>query len=152
MAQMLTQSPLDSGIEDGRVQQKGSIVNCASVNSILGGAGTTGYTSSKHAVLGMTKSAALEVRGQGIRVNCVSPGFLRTKLLDPAFDGSASSSKKVEGTKLKEGQEGTVMTDMERTWKGYTDRQGREATSFEEVSYGGKGLFGSDGVNFCPGW
>lgn len=132
MAQMLTQSPLDSdsGIEDGRVQQKGSIVNCASVNSILGGAGTTGYTSSKHAVLGMTKSAALEVRGQGIRVNCVSPGFLRTKLLDAAFDGSASTS-----TESKEGQEGTVMTDMERTWKGYTDRQGREATSFEEVSF-----------------
>ena len=149
MAQMLKQSPLgsDSGIEDGRVQQKGSIVNCASVNSILGGAGTTGYTSSKHAVLGMTKSAALEVRGQGIRVNCVSPGFLRTKLLDAAFDGSASTS-----ADSKEGQEGTVMTDMERTWKGYTDRQGREATSFEEVSFCARTeSWGEFGANVCVG-
>ncbi|KAK5080260.1 hypothetical protein LTR05_008708 [Lithohypha guttulata] len=113
---MLKQDSID-GIEQGRVEQRGAIVNCASVNSIQGGAGTTGYTAAKHAVLGMTKSAALEARGQGVRVNCVSPGFLLTKLLEPAFVPA-------------EGQTTALLTGD--AWKQYEDRQGRKA-SFEEV-------------------
>lgn len=42
--------------ENGRVAQRGSIVNCASVNSIQAGAGTGGYSASKHAVMGITKA------------------------------------------------------------------------------------------------
>lgn len=116
LKQMLKQDSI-GGIEDGRIGQKGSIVNCASVNSIQGGAGTTGYTSAKHAVLGMTKSAALEARSQGVRVNCVSPGFLLTKLLAPAFE-------------VAEGQTSAAITGD--AWELYEKRQGRKA-SFEEV-------------------
>lgn len=106
-----------AGVETGRVEQRGAIVNCASVNSIQGGAGTTGYTASKHAVLGMTKSAALEARGEGVRVNCVSPGFLLTKLLEPAM-------------KVAEGETTAKLTGD--AWEMYERRQGRKA-SFEEV-------------------
>ncbi|KAJ9655654.1 hypothetical protein H2198_005552 [Neophaeococcomyces mojaviensis] len=116
LAQMLKQDPI-GGEETGRVPQKGSIVNCASVNSIQAGAGTTGYSAAKHAVLGLTKAAALEARGQGVRINCVSPGFLLTKLLEPAF-------------KVQEGQTTALLTGD--AWSAYEKRQGRKA-SFEEV-------------------
>ncbi|KAF2163670.1 hypothetical protein M409DRAFT_68276 [Zasmidium cellare ATCC 36951] len=82
MKQMLEQESIAEGIEDGRIPQKGSIVNCASVNSIQAGAGTTGYTAAKHGVVGITKAAALEGRDKHVRVNAVSPGFLQTNLFD----------------------------------------------------------------------
>ncbi|KAK4504010.1 hypothetical protein PRZ48_004925 [Zasmidium cellare] len=82
MKQMLAQDSLSAGIEQGRIEQKGSIVNCASVNSIQAGAGTSGYTAAKHGVVGITKAAALEGRDKYVRVNCVSPGFLQTNLFD----------------------------------------------------------------------
>lgn len=66
--------------EEGRPPQRGSIVNCASVNSIMAGPGTSGYSAAKHSVNGITKAAALEARSHGIRVNSVSPGFLPTKI------------------------------------------------------------------------
>ncbi|EME46712.1 hypothetical protein DOTSEDRAFT_125797 [Dothistroma septosporum NZE10] len=110
LKQMLKQSSI-GGIEEGRVPQLGSIVNAASVNSIQAGAGTSGYTGAKHGVVGITKAAALEGRGHGIRVNAVSPGFLTTDLLKSNFeDGSLPSA----------------------TWKIYEARQGRIAT-FDEV-------------------
>ena len=110
LKQMISQESIE-GIEEGRVKQKGSIVNCASVNSIQAGAGTTGYTASKHAVLGFTKAAALEARAADVRVNCVSPGFLLTRLLEPAF-----------------GDKGLT----QEAWSTYEERQGRKA-QFEEV-------------------
>ena len=53
------------------MEQRGSIVNCASVNSIMAGPGTSGYSAAKHSVNGITKAAALEARSHGIRVNSV---------------------------------------------------------------------------------
>lgn len=90
LRQMIKQDSID--VEGGRVPQRGSIVNCASVNSIQAGAGSSGYTASKHAVLGMTKAGALEARSKDVRVNCVSPGFLRTKLLEEEFTKATGSS------------------------------------------------------------
>ncbi|KAJ3703765.1 hypothetical protein LUZ61_007470 [Rhynchospora tenuis] len=52
---------------------KGSIISLGSVASVLGGMGPHGYTGSKHAVVGLTKSVAAELGKHGIRVNCVSP-------------------------------------------------------------------------------
>ncbi|XP_078149474.1 zerumbone synthase-like [Carex rostrata] len=52
---------------------KGSIISLASVASVIGGLGPHGYTGSKHAVVGLTKSVAAELGKHGIRVNCVSP-------------------------------------------------------------------------------
>ncbi|CAH1446070.1 unnamed protein product [Lactuca virosa] len=60
--------------------KKGSIVNIASVASVIGGVGPHAYTASKHAVVGLTKSVAAELGKHGIRVNCVSPYAVLTDL------------------------------------------------------------------------
>jgi NAD(P)-dependent dehydrogenase (short-subunit alcohol dehydrogenase family) len=63
-------------------QGSGSIVNISSTFGHEGGAGASIYAASKHAVEGLTKSAALEVGSSGIRVNAVAPGPIQTGMLD----------------------------------------------------------------------
>ena len=60
---------------------RGSIVNVASILAHRGWAGASAYVASKHAVIGLTRTAALEYAERGIRVNSVSPGFIETPLL-----------------------------------------------------------------------
>lgn len=110
MKQMMKQDPI-GGIEAHRVQQRGSIINAASVNSIQAGAGTSAYAAAKHAVVGITKTAALEARAHNIRVNAVSPGFLRTRLLETVVQGSAGSGE-----------------EADQLWGHFEARQGRGAT------------------------
>jgi 3alpha(or 20beta)-hydroxysteroid dehydrogenase len=62
-------------------QGSGAIVNTGSIASERGLPGTVGYNAAKHAVLGMTRTAAAEVGGKGIRVNAVLPGIVDTRLL-----------------------------------------------------------------------
>ena len=62
-------------------QGSGSIVNISSTFGSVGGAGSAVYAASKHAVEGLTKSAALEVAGTGVRVKAVAPGATDTDLL-----------------------------------------------------------------------
>src|SRR6201988_1755558 len=62
-------------------QGKGSIVNVSSAYGSVGAPGASVYVASKHAVEGMTKSAALEVAGTGVRVNVVAPGTTDTGML-----------------------------------------------------------------------
>jgi NAD(P)-dependent dehydrogenase (short-subunit alcohol dehydrogenase family) len=62
-------------------QRSGSIVNVSSAYGRIGAAGASVYVASKHAVEGMTKSAALEVAGTGVRVNVVAPGTTDTGML-----------------------------------------------------------------------
>jgi NAD(P)-dependent dehydrogenase (short-subunit alcohol dehydrogenase family) len=62
-------------------QRSGSIVNVSSAYGSVGAAGASIYVASKHAVEGMTKSAALEVAGTGVRVNVVAPGTTDTGML-----------------------------------------------------------------------
>ncbi len=59
----------------------GSIVNNASVAALIGFPGMSIYVASKHAVLGLTRSAALEVAKQGVRINAVSPAAIETDML-----------------------------------------------------------------------
>ena len=62
-------------------QRSGSIVNVSSAYGSVGAAGASVYVASKHAVEGLTKSAALEVAGTGVRVNVVAPGTTDTGML-----------------------------------------------------------------------
>jgi NAD(P)-dependent dehydrogenase (short-subunit alcohol dehydrogenase family) len=68
----------------------GSIVNMASVGGQLATPGASVYVSSKHAVIGLTKAAAVEYGPRGIRVNAVSPGAIRTEMLHQVFGGDAA--------------------------------------------------------------
>lgn len=56
----------------------GAIVNLSSANGIVGVPGISAYTAAKHAVIGLTKSVALEYADQGIRVNCIGPSYVAT--------------------------------------------------------------------------
>lgn len=64
----------------------GSIVNVSSILGSVGFAGSAGYASAKHGILGLTQTAAMEYSAKNIRVNSVGPGFIETPLLDALDD------------------------------------------------------------------
>lgn len=66
----------------------GSIVNIASVTAVLGSAGQSAYSATKGAIISFTKSAAKELAPQGIRVNAVSPGIVRTERFEELYEAS----------------------------------------------------------------
>jgi NAD(P)-dependent dehydrogenase (short-subunit alcohol dehydrogenase family) len=58
----------------------GAIVNCASTAGLRGAATCGAYSAAKHGVVGLTKAAALEYGGQGVRINAVCPGMIKTPM------------------------------------------------------------------------
>jgi NAD(P)-dependent dehydrogenase (short-subunit alcohol dehydrogenase family) len=65
----------------------GAIVNCSSVAGLIGFPNMAPYFASKHAVIGLTKVAALEFSAQGIRINAVNPAVIDTEMVDRIVEG-----------------------------------------------------------------
>ena len=64
----------------------GSIINVSSILGSVGFEGSAAYVATKHAILGITKNAAIEYSAQHIRTNCIGPAFIDTPLLDQLDD------------------------------------------------------------------
>lgn len=68
---------------------QGSIINSSSVAGLTGSAGLCAYTASKHAVLGLTRAAAVEWGAKGIRVNCINPGPIESRMMSSIENGAS---------------------------------------------------------------
>jgi NAD(P)-dependent dehydrogenase (short-subunit alcohol dehydrogenase family) len=75
---------MKSEIQQMLTQGSGVIINNSSTLGLVGGPGCSPYVTSKHAVMGLTRAAALEYAKQGIRVNAINPGFVATEITDRA--------------------------------------------------------------------
>lgn len=75
----------------------GSIVNTSSLDALLCSPGTTAYATGKSGIITLTKCVAQEYGKQGIRVNTLTPGAIRTPIIDSKFEGlSAEEAKRLE--------------------------------------------------------
>jgi NAD(P)-dependent dehydrogenase (short-subunit alcohol dehydrogenase family) len=83
-------------------QNKGSIINTASIAGLIGSPDIAAYTASKHAVIGLTKSAALECTATGVRVNCVCPGLIDSRMLSAIIEGRNPGKAPVASDKIVE--------------------------------------------------
>lgn len=84
-------------------QGYGSIINTASNAAYIGSAGMVGYIASKHAVAGMTKTAALETAKNGVRVNAVAPAAIDTQMLSDIQNNLSPGKPEESGEALKAG-------------------------------------------------
>src|ERR1700722_4180062 len=94
-----------------QAQGSGSIVNISSTMGERGAANLALYTASKHAVEGLTKSAALEGAGYGVRVNAVAPGPTETAMLDRLTGSAQNKAAFLAAVPLKRGALPTEIAD-----------------------------------------
>jgi len=84
-------------------QGYGNIINTASNAAYIGSAGMPGYIASKHAVAGLTKTAALETAERGIRVNAVAPAAIDTQMLADIQNNISTGDPESSAEALKQG-------------------------------------------------
>jgi NAD(P)-dependent dehydrogenase (short-subunit alcohol dehydrogenase family) len=78
-----------------REQGSGAIVNCSSLGGLVGLPGRAAYHGTKHAVLGMTKSAGVEYAPRGIRINAVCPGVIDTPMVQDMLEGQSDAMAEI---------------------------------------------------------
>jgi len=83
-------------------QNKGSIINTASIAGLIGSPQIAVYSASKHAVIGLTRSAAWECTGTGVRVNCVCPGMIDSRMLSAILEGRNTGNAPMPQQKIVE--------------------------------------------------
>jgi len=83
-------------------QNRGSIINTASIAGLIGSPEVAVYSASKHAVIGLTKSAALECTGTSVRVNCVCPGLIDSRMLSAIIEGRNPGNAPVPNDRIVE--------------------------------------------------
>jgi NAD(P)-dependent dehydrogenase (short-subunit alcohol dehydrogenase family) len=81
---------------------KGSIINTASIAGLFGSPHIAVYSASKHAVIGLTKTAAWECTGTHVRVNCVCPGLIDSRMLSAILDGRKDGNAPTPTEKIVE--------------------------------------------------
>lgn len=74
-----------------REQGSGAIVNCSSLGGLVGLPGRAAYHGTKHAVIGMTRSAGVEYAPRGIRINAVCPGVIDTPMVQEMLEGQTDA-------------------------------------------------------------
>ena len=89
---------MQAEIQQMLAQERGVIINVASIAGLRGLPNSAPYTASKHAVIGLTKAAALEYARKNIRINAVCPVFTRTPLVEKMFEVDASYEQKLMNT------------------------------------------------------
>ena len=83
-------------------QNRGSIINTASIAGLIGSPDIAAYSASKHAVIGLTKSAALECATTAVRVNCVCPGLIDSRMLSAIIQGRNAGNAPTPHEKIVE--------------------------------------------------
>jgi NAD(P)-dependent dehydrogenase (short-subunit alcohol dehydrogenase family) len=78
-----------------REQGSGAIVNCSSIGGLIGLPGRAAYHATKHGVIGLTKSAALEYASRGIRINAVCPGTIDTPMVSAMLAKEPDAMKEI---------------------------------------------------------
>lgn len=78
-----------------RAQGSGAIVNCSSLGGLVGLPTRAAYHASKHGVIGLTRSAALEYAPRGVRINAVCPGTIETPMVTEMLKSQADAMKEI---------------------------------------------------------
>lgn len=85
-----------------RAQGSGAIVNCSSLGGLVGNPGRAAYHASKHGVIGLTTSTALDYAPRGIRVNAICPGTIATPMVERMIaDGDLDHDAAIAGTPMR---------------------------------------------------